>query len=360
MYLTKGFVGGDLLILRASLQCPTSYYSRRKPLSISNDDRRECSRQNSLLGPADDLLETLFTRLKKGVLTKNQFIEAMHPCHRLLFQYADRLRDNIIDRVIINPDGVEVRTRFGVRLACDPEDVYNIPLGALSLGAVENAEGNMLMSLFPQGGVFFDVGANVGWYTTHAAVKNPTSRIWAFEPMPATYRWLTRNIALNNLENVSALNTGLGEENGELTFFFRPDMTGAASAANITSSEKAMTVRAPIRRLDDCWREIGANPDLIKCDVEGYELFVFRGGRECIAQALPVVFCEMLRKWSAKFGYTPNDIIAFFGELGYGCYEVDGTALRPFAIMTEETVGTNFFFLHREKHKAILSERTTA
>lgn len=54
----------------------------------------------------------------------------------------------------------------------------------------------------------------------------------------------------------------------------------------------------------------------------------------------------MLRKWSAKFGYHPNDIIDLFASVGYKCFVIKEDKLRKFARVDEETVGTNYFFLH--------------
>lgn len=60
--------------------------------------------------------------------------------------------------------------------------------------------------------------------------------------------------------------------------------------------------------------------DFIKCDVEGAEFMVYKGGVETFAKHTPIIFTEMLRKWAAKFGYHPNDIIDFFKQFGYNCY----------------------------------------
>ncbi len=97
--------------------------------------------------------------------------------------------------------------------------------------------------------------------------------------------------------------------------------------------------------------------DFIKCDVEGSELFVYQGGLETLKKYKPVVFSEMLRKWSAKFGYHPNDIIALFKNIGYQCYVITvDNYLKEITEVTEETVETNYFFLHGEKHGKIREE----
>ena len=72
-------------------------------------------------------------------------------------------------------------------------------------------------------------------------------------------------------------------------------------------------VECNVRRMDDFVKDENINRiDFIKCDVEGSELFVYQGGIESIDRFKPIVFSEMLRKWSNKFGYHPNDIINLF------------------------------------------------
>ena len=91
--------------------------------------------------------------------------------------------------------------------------------------------------------------------------------------------------------------------------------------------------------------------------MEGAELLVYKGGLQTINAFKPIVFTEMLRKWSAKFGYHPNDIIALFALQGYECFINNGNhQLSEIKEVTESTANTNFFFLHLEKHASILNK----
>lgn len=112
---------------------------------------------------------------------------------------------------------------------------------------------------------------------------------------------------------------------------------------------------------------IDENPvkiDFIKCDVEGAELLVYQGGLETIKRDKPIIFTEMLRKWSAKFNYHPNQIIDLIAEIGYDCFTVCDHNLSRFSLMDDTTLETNFFFLHREKHSQqiqnFISTKTTS
>ncbi len=181
----------------------------------------------------------------------------------------------------------------------------------------------------------------------------PAGRVIGFEPIANTFKYLSRNVQLNELTNVTLFNIGLSDSERDVEFYYYPSCSGGTSAADILGFADTQRVKCRVRRLDDVRRELGVGADLLKCDVEGAELFVFQGGLECLEQDKPIIFCEMLRKWAAKFGYKPNDIISLLAGLGYQCFEAADGRLRAFPRMEETTVATNFFFLHAGKHAGL-------
>jgi hypothetical protein len=64
----------------------------------------------------------------------------------------------------------------------------------------------------------------------------------------------------------------------------------------------------------------------------------------------------MLRKWAAKFGYHPNDIINYFFQFGYNCCVAHKGKLKKIDKVNDQTIETNFFFLHENKHSQIINE----
>ena len=93
---------------------------------------------------------------------------------------------------------------------------------------------------------------------------------------------------------------------------------------------------------------------MIKCDVEGSELFVFQGGIEILERDKPFIFTEMLRKWAAIFEYHPDDIINLLSSVGYRCFAYVDEKLEEFFCIKTETKPTNYFFLHKDKHNEII------
>jgi len=292
-------------------------------------------------------LERLY---RGGELTKAAYIERMYGVHETLFAYREFLRSRNVEKITITGEDVLVTTRDGVTLVCNPGDWRIMGIEILNFGDFERSETQLLLSYVKEDSVVVDIGANIGWYSILLGRAASRGGVLACEPIPSTIGFLKKNLALNGTQNVELFEHGLSDEDKELVFYFHPHVSGATSAKNLLESAEAVTVRARVKRMDDVLRGEG-RIDLLKCDVEGAEIFALRGGLETIERTRPVLFIEMLRKWSAKFGYQPNDIIELLRGLDYECFSVeDGGRLERFAAMEETTTATNFIFLHREKH----------
>jgi FkbM family methyltransferase len=112
-----------------------------------------------------------------------------------------------------------------------------------------------------------DCGANVGMASVYFKWLYPKARVQAFEPDPATFQLLKRNIARNMLD-VEIHNCALWDENTEVDFF--PDSTdpGGLLMSTVASRCKGERVKVPGRRLSDF---IDGTIDFVKLDVEGAE-----------------------------------------------------------------------------------------
>ncbi|MCT7556233.1 FkbM family methyltransferase [Aliarcobacter butzleri] len=171
-----------------------------------------------------------------------------------------------------------------------------------------------------------------------------------FEPIPSTYESLVGNAKINGAK-IKINNFGLSDKKQDLIFYFHKENSGNASATIMNEERENIEIKCHVDTLDNYFKKNKLTKlDFIKCDVEGAELFTFKGGEEVIRNYKPIVFTEMLRKWSAKFNYHPNEIIEFFKDMGYGCYFATENKLKEIKTMTDETLETNFFFLHKQKH----------
>jgi FkbM family methyltransferase len=185
--------------------------------------------------------------------------------------------------------------------------------------------------------------------------------IFAFEPIPGTFGYLKRNIALNQVTSIYANNFGFSDNSGELVFYFHPEGSGSASSVDIMGTGAAQKIHCRVQKLDEFVAKAGVSCiDFMKCDVEGAEFFVLKGGIDSIKRFKPIILTEMLRKWAAKFNYHPNEIIELMAEIGYRCFVSRNGKLEEFARIDEQTVETNFFFLHPQVHALKIKEFVSA
>jgi len=302
-------------------------------------------------------ISRLKTRFHAGEIGKPDFIREALSLHRALFDYVDIVASTDVNDIRIDADGVSFSIgEDNIRLHCPPDEARVAPLEVMNFDRYEPEETAVMDLLAGDARVILDIGANIGWYTVRFAKRLPAARVHAFEPLPTSYAYLQRNVAANGVgARVSTYNHGLSSSTGVVEFFISPAGGTNASLKNVAGAGDAVPVTCFTMTLDQWATNHRVAPDFIKCDVEGAEFLVFQGGAATLRAHGPVVFTELLRKWSKPFGYQPNDMIRWFAELGYRCWAVGGSGVRPIADVTDETPETNYAFLHGAKHADLIA-----
>jgi FkbM family methyltransferase len=303
----------------------------------------------------ESIIETQI-KFKSGELDKPTYIKNMYEMHHAkLYEYSEYIANTNVKKIEIEDNSVIVTSRDrGIKIACSQGDFRIAPIETLNFFDYEKSESMMMENLVSDGDTFFDIGANIGWYSLNIAASRRETKVYCFEPIPKTFNALNKNININGILNIVSHNFGFSSQAGAFPFYYYPEGSGNASSSNLTGREDVQCVQCKVRTLDDYTAETGAQVDFIKCDVEGAELLVFEGGIKTIMKDKPIVFSEILRKWSAKFNYNPNKIFELFKAQSYKAFTVKNNILIEFFEMNESTVETNFFFLHSEKHLNII------
>jgi FkbM family methyltransferase len=182
-----------------------------------------------------------------------------------------------------------------------------------------------------EGDVVVDAGAAFGLFTARfARLVGPTGHVHAFEPDPVKVR------RLRSLERrsdwITVHPTGLSDEPGERLLQV-PIVKGRHLREQAFVDERehgeAVTIeRLPIvvQRLDDVLADEPVS--LIKCDVEGHELPVLRGGEQLLGEARPRLLVEVEQR------HHPEPISSVFdalSRLGYEGYALCDDQLMPIA-----------------------------
>lgn len=311
------------------------------------------------------MFEALKEKYENSSKEKADLLEYAKNLHAGLIHITDlnTLFDHsLVSEAVIDSIGLYIKLNTGIKLYINPKDYEEVPITCLCTREYEPEETEMVMNILRRyendsNFTVLDVGANIGWYTLNIMNAYPQMRVFSFEPSPTTFNRLQNNLTLNKFSVQGAVNCGLYKEKGTIDFYYDEEGSGASSLVNLRDKEKIQKISVSVDTMDS-WvsqNEID-RVDFIKCDVEGSEFFVYQGGRETIQKYKPIIFSEMLRKWSAKFGYHPNDIIRFMSEIGYQCFVIHSDRLVALKEVTEDTIETNYFFLHADRHKNLISD----
>lgn len=193
-----------------------------------------------------------------------------------------------------------------------------------------------LQSLDLAGKTLVDVGANRGIYTwIMSQCAGPEGRVFAFEPQPELNEHLERLKASFGLDNVVVTGQGLSSEPGVLEL--QRSRVGAGQAGvNLPAGTFDEVLEVPVTTLDSFLEEAAVESvGLIKADVEGHELEVFKGALRTFKDHRPILLFELMEaeaergdmfKLLTEQGYTgwfycvsPNDHKSL-GRRGHGVY----------------------------------------
>jgi FkbM family methyltransferase len=163
-----------------------------------------------------------------------------------------------------------------------------------------------------------DVGTNIGETLMNFAKRTlPGGEVHGFEPDAQNHRHCSENLHLNNFNNIVLNNLGLGSEAGQ---FYIKTNTPSNRGGNKVSTEyiENNTNVIKIITLDQYVTQKHLNKiDLIKIDVEGYELHVLKGASQAIDKFKPVFFIELDDNNLKEQGHSAKALIHFLLERNY-------------------------------------------
>ena len=152
-----------------------------------------------------------------------------------------------------------------------------------------------------EGLTIFDIGANKGQSIRFFKSIFPQSKILAFEPSENTFKFLMNFVENKSYQDVSVFQTGLGAIHGEIVFFESVlDETSTFVLPNKDSQYLKNKNRILFQKSEDAFRrttvqittldqlmqeKLIGHVDILKIDVEGFELEVLRGARNALANS---------------------------------------------------------------------------
>jgi FkbM family methyltransferase len=220
----------------------------------------------------------------------------------------------------------------------------------------DDAELRSFTALLGDGGLYVDVGANMGLTCVVAAQTGKAARIIGFEPTHAYAEVWHRNILANSVRNATLLQCGVGATVGTMPFLVNPDAPmhnrlhiGEAHARYEklgTTATHLQTVA--MTTLDAVCDSLGVSQiDLLKIDVEGAEPAVLQGAAHLLTRkAIKAVYCEFIPEFMTEMGWDVRKHIDWIYSLGYTARRIEpdgsiGAPMRPEELAARQFQGLN-------------------
>lgn len=182
---------------------------------------------------------------------------------------------------------------------------------AIPFNAFESTITQNFLDIVKDGGIIFDVGAWIGYYTPLAARK--AEKVVAIEADETNCKRIKRNADLNKFSNIIIINTAVGDKSSLGILLEGPD----PSMHKVAFGDLGRTVR--IEPLDDIIHKMNIHEiNLLIMDIEGYEYLALKGLRNSFAsKIIKNIICEIHPRMLKENGISENNILDLLSKHGY-------------------------------------------
>lgn len=198
---------------------------------------------------------------------------------------------NIYDRLFRSAykPGVELLIDYeNAKFYFPSNDVTIVP--SLLNDNYEKFEIKLFKERIKKGSVIADIGANVGLYSVIASkLTGDSGQVYCFEPEPSNYELLLKNMRLNKCKNMITEPIAVGDKSGGALLYKESGSIGTHSLIPKTY-EGQQTIEVNVVSLDKYFKN-RKRIDVMKLDVEGFELNVLNGAKDTLKK-VKVLFFE--------------------------------------------------------------------
>jgi FkbM family methyltransferase len=231
------------------------------------------------------------------------------------------------------PWELKIEDMPGVKLYLDPKDQFITPT-ILVLGSWEQEETALLLRILKPGDIFVDAGANVGYYTVIGSrLVGEKGKVYAFEPDPANFAVLQKNVQLNGLTNVVLEQKALSNRKGTLKLFIA-DANKGDHRIYQPEGEARPSVDVETVRLDEYFKDHKRGIDVLKTDTQGAEGVILEGTTGLLEgqSERPTIFMEFWPHGLQGMGTDAGALLKELQSYHYKFYDIqpkDKKGLKP-------------------------------
>lgn len=227
------------------------------------------------------------------------------------FRTLSRVRTRWKDELVIQYD--ELDLHFATRSPIAKRWFY--PRYASGRRMHEPPISHLINTILEPNSTFFDVGANLGFFTVLAANRCTAldGAVHAFELDPSLIPLISDSLHLNDHIGTVYLNcvACAGEEGAFCRFEAAQEQNPSTNqiVSDVEPREKRVHKQGVTTTLDHYWRRAGVSPDLIKIDIEGAEALAVPGMLELVKEERPKIILEVHPPQMQKFGASPENVV---------------------------------------------------
>jgi FkbM family methyltransferase len=204
----------------------------------------------------------------------------------------------------------------GLRLWVDPAS--NFGKRVLREGNYEADLTAGFRELLKPGQTFVDVGANEGWFSMIAAkLVGQCGRVLACEPQERLWPAILKNISLNGFTNVQLLPFAVGSKRGRSEINLYPSVNTGSSHIGGTKRRWEKTQAIEVLPLLAVLESLCGCVDLMKIDVEGFELQALQGAGQHLGSTIRRIVVEIHPGPLQALGASEADVMRLLESKGY-------------------------------------------
>lgn len=185
----------------------------------------------------------------------------------------------------------------------------------------EPMETKIFYEYIKPGHTVVDIGAQIGYYTLIASkLVGPTGKVFAFEPDPRVFKILKKNLQVNHITNVTAIQKAVSNRNASSSLYINHSKP---SDNQIFPHPNEIREKITVKTisLDSYIKNERIN--FIKIDIQGAEYLALNGMKNIIKRNQTTLVTEFWPRGIEQCGTKYNDLLDFLSSMRFEIYQID-------------------------------------
>jgi FkbM family methyltransferase len=185
----------------------------------------------------------------------------------------------------------------------------------------------LLKKLIKPGDHVLDIGANIGFYAKIlSGFVGEKGKVYCFEPDSTNYKYLVRNT--NGHNNIKLFNLAVSDKDETINVYKSKLLNVDHRTYPVNNYDSVEEIKA--KAIDWMMGKEIEKVDLIKIDIQGFELSAFKGMRKLLSTNNTIkILAEYWPHGFMRAGTSAIDFYDFFNEFGYEFKLIEGEELKP-------------------------------